>query len=128
FKSGRYDKGDTVKVTSKGKLFVALRTFNATAIPSKNAYWGEAGPIPADPNAITLEKLDAKIKTVELDVQRLKAANLLLSETIAKIEDRLDGLPTDTVKPEPEPEPDPTPGNTVSFSPSIIPGSQYLNA
>lgn len=117
FKPGRYTKGDTVKVTSKGSLFVAVRTFNASAIPSDNAYWDYAGAIVAAPD------VEARLKAIESDVQRLKAANLLLSESIAKIEDRLDNLPGDTVKPQPEPEPDPTPGNTVSFTVPIIPFS-----
>jgi hypothetical protein len=68
FSPGRYTKGDTVKVTAKNSLFVADRTFTASAIPSENAYWNYAGVIPVNPNALTLEKLDARLKIVEAKV------------------------------------------------------------
>ncbi len=63
-----YTIGAIVKVTPKNSLFKAKRSFTATAIPSENTYWSYVGPIPVDPNALTLEKLDARLKIVEAKV------------------------------------------------------------
>jgi len=88
FTPKRYTAGDTVKVTSKNSLFVALRTFNASSVPSNNSYWKYIGPIPipVDPNAVTVEKLDARLKLVET---RLKV-----------VEDKINNqTPPDTIIP-----------------------------
>jgi hypothetical protein len=58
-----YTKGDTVKVTSKGSLFVAAVDLKSPEkIPSENRYWNYAGEIP---NGLTLEGLDARLKVLE---------------------------------------------------------------
>lgn len=78
FKPGPYIKGDTVKVTAKNSLFVADRTFNAISIPSENAYWNYIGPIPVNPNALTLEKLDARLKIIEAKVNAIPPVDTII--------------------------------------------------
>lgn len=91
-----YYKGDTVKVTTKNSLFVAAKSFNASAIPSENAYWDYAGFIPVDPNAPTVEKLDLRLKNAEASI-------VILNNRLKAVEDSL------KVKPAPTPTPAPTP-------------------
>jgi hypothetical protein len=114
FTPKRYNAGDTVKVTSKNSLFVALRTFNASAVPSNNSYWKYIGPIPPapDPNELTLDKLDAKLKAAEQNISAL-------ATRVKAVEDKLNQTPppTDTTPPPP------ATGTTINLSFTSIPFS-----
>ncbi|HRP30433.1 MAG TPA: hypothetical protein PKV73_01010 [Agriterribacter sp.] len=117
FTPKRYNAGDTVKVTSKNSLFVALRTFNASSVPSNNSYWKYIGPIPVapDPNAITLEKLDARLKSAEQSISSLNSR-------LKSVEDKLN-QPLPPVDTTPTPPPPPATGTTINLSFTSIPFS-----
>lgn len=99
FVPGYYRVNDTVQVSVKNSLFKAVKNFNASSIPSDNQYWDFAGNM-----------FESRLKAIEAAIERQKATNLLFSESIVAIEDRLDATPV------------PTPSSylTLPLSPPII--------
>ena len=89
-----YSKGDTVKVTSKGALFVAAVDLKSPEkLPAENRYWNYAGPS----NSLTLEKLDARLKVLE----GLFGFDTTKTDTIVYVPSVIDSVvyvpPTDTL-------------------------------
>lgn len=95
-----YRIGDTVQVSSKNSLFKAVKSFTAYSIPSDNQYWDFAGAM----SDAKIRELDARLKAAEAEIVKQKSTNLLFSESIAAIEDKLDAAPV------PDPSPTPTTG------------------
>lgn len=84
-----YRIGDTVQVSSKNSLFKAVKSFTAYTVPSDNQYWDFAGAM----SEAKIKELDARLKAAELEIIKQMSTNLLFSESIAAIEDKLDSTP-----------------------------------